>query len=98
VKTEPAQLIAAARSVDASRVELRILHDKAHATIESSLDGWVGASAAALTASLTGWRSTTDAMTAAMKHHRDALAASAREFRATDAHNADASRAAAQDV
>jgi len=71
-------------SVDSSRIELRTRQETTRAAIEVALDGWVGASAIALTNSLARWKAGDAAMQIDLVRHRDALAASSREFIATD--------------
>jgi WXG100 family type VII secretion target len=86
----PELLIAAAVQAAQSCDDLFASHAGADATVESALSGWVGSSAAALSARAALWATATTTLSTAVQEHAEALRQSALNFVEMDRRNASA--------
>jgi len=86
----PELLIAAAVQAAQSSDDLFASHAGADATVESALFGWVGSSAAALSARAASWATATTTLSTAVHDQAEALRKSALNFAEMDHSNASA--------
>lgn len=86
----PELLIAAAAQAAQSSDDLVASHTGGDATVESALFGWVGSSAAAMSARAASWVTATTTLSAAIHEHAEALRQSALNFVEMDRRNASA--------
>lgn len=86
----PELLIAAAVQAAQFADDLFASHAGADAMVESALFGWVGSSAAALSARAASWATATTALSTAIQDHAEALRQSALNFVEIDRFNASA--------
>ena len=86
----PELLIAAAVQAAQSSDDLFASHAGADAMVGSALSGWVGSSAAALSARAASWAAVTTTLSTAVAEHAEALRQSALDFVEMDRRNASA--------
>lgn len=73
LRVDPTDLFLSSNHLDAHHTRHTEVHEAAHATIESSLPGWVGSSAAALQDKLAHLQQVAAHVGNELAHHRDAF-------------------------
>ncbi|MEC4854627.1 WXG100 family type VII secretion target [Mycobacteroides chelonae] len=81
---EPERLRMSADRMDMHRTEHVETHSATNATIEASVTGWVGSSAAALQAKMTDWAAQSRHIENELTHYRDAFDTCGHAFTTTD--------------